>query len=150
MNRVLRFPSQDALRQYKRRKNRKGGKKLKKADMVEAVAEPDEVHVGRRHQHRRLSSSARLPRRERHPQLLVPPHGPRAHPGRRRAEEGQQLARGGREVHGEGRGRTLLPAEARGGGHGRGGGGLRRLHRLEKAHAFLAALVSGVGFLVAS
>lgn len=96
--------------------------------MVEAVAEPDEVHVGRRHQHRRLSSYACFLRRERHPQLLVPPHGPRAHPGRRRAEEEQQPARGGREVHGEGGG-DLLPAEARGGGHGRaGGGGLRRLH----------------------
>lgn len=114
--------------------------------MVEAVAEPDEVHVGRRQQHRRLSSSAHLRRRERHPQLLVPPHGPRAHPGRRRAEEGEQPARGGREVHGEGGG-AFLPAEARGGGHGRGGG-LRRLHRLEKAHALLAALGSGVGFVV--
>lgn len=86
--------------------------------MVEAVAQPDEVHVGRWQQHHRLSSSACLPRRERHPQLLVPPHGPRAHPGRRRAEEGQQPARGGREVHGEGGGGPLLPAEAGGGGHG--------------------------------
>jgi len=50
-----------------------------------------------------------------------PPHGPRPHPGRRRAQERQQQARGGRKVHGEGRGPLLAPA--RGGGHGRGGGG---------------------------
>ena len=50
-----------------------------------------------------------------------PPHGPRPHPGRRRAQERQQQARGGRKVHGEGRG--ALGPPARGGGHGRGGGG---------------------------
>ena len=54
-----------------------------------------------------------------------PPHGPRPHPGRRRAQERQQQARGGRKVHGEGRGALLAPS--RGGGHGRGsGGGLYR------------------------
>uniref|UniRef100_A0A0A9CVI3 Uncharacterized protein n=1 Tax=Arundo donax TaxID=35708 RepID=A0A0A9CVI3_ARUDO len=88
--------------------------------MVEAVAEPDELHVGRRHQHRRLSTLADRPRRERQPQLLVPPHGPRAHPGRRSAEEHQQPARGGREVDGEGRACRLPVREA--GGHGCGGG----------------------------
>lgn len=67
--------------------------------MVEAVAEPDELHVGRWHQHRRLS-------RERQPELLVPAHGPRSHSSagrrsRRRAEEREEAARGGGEVDGE-------------------------------------------------
>jgi hypothetical protein len=105
------------------RKNQNRWQGIKQAHMVEAVAKPDELHVRRRQQHRRLPSWApALRRRERQPELLVPLHGPRPHPGRRRAQERQQPARGGREVHGEGRG-ALLPAVARGGGHGRGGGG---------------------------
>lgn len=94
--------------------------------MVEAVAEPDEPHVGRRHQHRRLPSRP-LRRHERHPQLLVPPHGPRPHhpsstplpvPG---AEEREQPARGRHEVDGEGeRGPRRLPLPPAGAGHRRG------------------------------
>ena len=111
--------------------------------MVEAVAKPDELHVGRRQQqHRRLPSwASALRRRERQPVLLVPPHGPRPHPGRRRAQERQQPARGGREIHGEGSG-ALLPAVARGGGHGRGGG------TAASTDSSFSQLPSGVGFVV--
>jgi len=115
---------------------------IKQAHMVEAVAKPDELYVGRRQQHRRLPSwASALRRRERQPVLLVPPHGPRPHPGRRRAQERQQPARGGREIHGEGSG-ALLPAVARGGGHGRGGG------TAASTDSSFSQLPSGVGFVV--